>query len=77
MTIWLSWMDVDDTEFRNEYEALTGEVVQESPSHKEGQSLIGTSRCTPEQATALAKAIPSVVVYQEYPAYFQQDDSHI
>ena len=74
MTIWLSWMDADDAEFRNEYESLTGEAVQASPNHKDGQNLIGSSVCTKAQADSLAVLIPSVVVYPEYPAYFQQDD---
>lgn len=75
MTIWLSWMDQDDAAFRAAYEALVPEKIQDDPIHKDGSNLIGSSRCTLEQANQLAVIIPSVVIYDDFPAWFNEDDT--
>lgn len=57
MTVWIAWEPEIDTVFRQTYESMTGEAVQDNPPilEKTGLYLIGSSRCTEEVAQALTE----------------------
>lgn len=53
MTTFIIWNKTDDAAFRMRYLEVTGEAVQESPQESETQYMVGSSRITSEQLSAL------------------------
>ncbi len=70
--IFITWPEGLDEAFRHRYAAITNEEIQQSPLSHNGILMVGSSRCTPEQAETLSYEFHGVGFSFEYPQEFME-----
>ncbi|MEL7145687.1 MAG: hypothetical protein AAFO69_04910 [Bacteroidota bacterium] len=70
MTKFVCWKLSEDVQFRERYEDLTGEKIQDFPISSEDKLIVGTTRLESDAVQFLLAEFETVRVFDEIPSEF-------
>lgn len=70
MTVYIIWPHSIDEMFRDRYGEVVGESIQDIPKNNGTHFMIGSSRCTHNQALQLIGEFAGVFMRSEFPPEF-------